>query len=465
MNKRIAIFLFILVSLSGLSQDVTIVGTAAGQPGKLVRIIDYADQFSKLEQTIAQTQTNISGEFVLQLDIAKTTFAYLALDLEKGEFYLSPAANYKFNIIADTVLSEQSIFDRLPLNFTVVADDDGTQLAIEDFNIAYNDFIYNNIKVIYKSKDKSVVMNFVIDMQRKYATNQPDYVSNYVEYSLASLLWLSNKESNKQILGNYFINKPVLYDNIQYTEFFKEFFKNYFDGEKIYTYEELILGINSPEPNNKVDELLLRDEQLELDNRVREIVEMLLLSRNYHNRDANKDRIISKLINIARISNYDENRIIAENFIVKLQELQNGTMAPSFTLLNSNNDSISLDDFQGKFVLLSFVKEDCNICNFYMQLLDDLKKRNGDKFEIVTIIAGDSTNKLTNFTQKKGYQWPILKSGNKILLLEDYKIRAYPSYIFINPDGTIAYAHLPMPDENMELYLQRFMSRYNNKVK
>ena len=465
MKKRLAIFLFILLSLTGFSQNATIVGTASGQPGKLVRIIDYADQFSRLEHNIAQTQTNISGEFFMQIEVSKTTFAFLALDLEKGEFYLSPGAGYEFNILADTVLRKQSIFDRLPLNFTLVATDDGIQLAIEEFNITYNDFIYNNIKNIYRSKDKSVVMNFVNEMQEKYSSKQPDYVSNYVVYSLASLLWLSKKESNRQILENYFINKPVLYDNIQYNEFFKEFFKNYFDNEKIYTYEELILAINSGEPISIVDKLIMRDEQLALDSRVREIVEMLLLSRNYYNRDANKDRIISKLMDIAHSSDYEENRVIAENFIIKLQELQNGTMAPGFTLIDSNNSSVSLDDFADEFVLLCFVKEDCNICNFHMQLINDIKKQNGDKFEIVTVIVGDNIDKLAKFAQKKGYQWPILKLGDNILLLEDYKIRTFPSYIFINPNGTTAFAHLPMPDENMELYLQRFMSRYNTEEK
>lgn len=465
MIKRITIFLLILISFSAISQNVSIVGSAPDQPGKLVRIIVYADQFSRLEKTIVQTETDSSGEFYIQLDVSKTTFAFLALDLEKGEFYLSPEANYEFNIIADTVLSKQSIFDRLPLNFTLVTDDDGTQKAIEDFNIAYNEFIYNNIKDIYRSKDKSVVMNFVKEMQEKFGSNQTDYVSNYVDYSMASLLWLSKKESNKQILAKYFINRPVLYDNIQYTDFFKEFFKNYFDSEKTYTYEELILAINNSEPINLVDKLLMRDEQLRLDSRVREIVEMLLLSRNYHNRDVSKDRIISKLMDIANGSDYKENRIVAENFITRLYELQNGTKAPVFTLTDSNNSSVSLDDLEGKFVLLCFVKEDCNICNFHMQLLNDLKIQNGDKFDIVTIMAGDSTNNLANFAQKNNYHWPILKTGKNILLLEDYKIRAYPSYIFINPDGTIAYAHLPMPDENMELYLQRFMSRYNVRKK
>ncbi len=98
-----------------------------------------------------------------------------------------------------------------------------------------------------------------------------------------------------------------------------------------------------------------------------------------------------------------------------------------------------------------------------MQLLNDIKNNNQDKFEIVTIVAGNNIDNVVSHANEKGFNWPILQIDTNILLLEDYNIATYPSYVFINPDGTIAYAHLPMPDENMELYLQRFMESYNNK--
>lgn len=459
MSKPGILILFVILSISAFSQNVKINGIANGQAEKLIRIIIYSDQFSNLEQTIAQTQTNKLGEFSLDVKVSQTKFAYLALCLEKREFYLTPDADYYFNIITDTISGKGSIFDRLPLNFTIEANDKGIQNDIGDFNIDYNDFVYNNIKSIYKSRDKTVVMQFITKMRGKYNNDKPDYVKNYVHYTLAQLLWLSRKQNNQQILANYFINKPVLYNNIQYTDFFKEFFKSYFTIEKTFTYEEIIHAINNPR-SIQLDTLLDRDEKLALDNRVSEIAKMLILAKNYFNRDVNKVQVISKLEEIEQSSAYSENKLVAHNFIIKLQELQNGSLAPDFKLVDTNNDTISLNAFNGKFILLSFVKEDCKICTYHMQLLNDMKKQNGNKFDIVTIVAGDNLNSISEFAQKHGWEWPILKSGNNILLLEDYKIKAFPSYILINPDGTIAYAHLPMPDENMELYIQRFMKSY-----
>ncbi len=460
MQKYITLLLFVMISISVVAQNVVVSGVAEGQKGKLVRVIVYSDQFSTVEKTLAETRTNDDGEFLLKFWINKTQFAFFAFELEKGEFYISPGSTYKFKVFIDSLSGDASIFDRLPLRFTLDADDAGVQQSIGNYNVAYNNFLYNNINAIYKSRDKTVVTNFISEMRNNYINNNSEYVNNYVDYSLASLQWLSGKENNTQILEKYIINKPVLYNNIQYTSFFKEFFKN-FDFEKAYTHSELILAINNPN-FDVLTNLLMRNKQIAADTRVFEIVEMLLLSRNYYNRDVEKKQVILKLNNISNTSNYIENKLIANNYITELQAMQNGSRAPDFTLIDINNDTVSLDSFKGKFILLSFTKDNCKICNFHMQKLNDIKKQLSDKFEIVTVVAGDNMSGIVEYAKGKGFTWPILKSGDNILVFEDYDIVAYPSYIFINPDGTVAYAHMPMPEENMEVYIKRFMEGYIN---
>lgn len=443
------------------SQNVAIIGNAEKQSEKLVRVITYADGFSNLEKTIAETITDELGGFTLQFEINQTQFGFFALGLEKAEFYLTPGANYNINIPLDTLKTNGSIFDRLPLNLRLSTDDGGVQNSIEEFNSRYNDFIYNNISSIYKSRNKSIVSNFVAETNSKFESNNSVFVKNYIDYSLASLLWLSKKENNQKILNKYFINKPVLYSNIQYTDFFKEFFKDYFNSENTFRYEELIPAINSNESLEMLDNLLKRDSLLVTDARVREIVQMLLLSRNYHDRYVEKERVISKYLEIADKSEYPENRDIALNFITKLETLQSGTIAPDFALADIVDSIVSLGSLKGKFVLLNFINNNCKICEFHLQLIKDIRAQNDNSFEIITILAGNEIAGVYEFAKNNGFDWPILKTGKDILLLEKYNIRAFPSYILINPDGTLAYAHLPMPDENLELYLQRFIDRYN----
>jgi len=187
---------------------------------------------------------------------------------------------------------------------------------------------------------------------------------------------------------------------------------------------------------------------------------MLLLKKNYHNRDAVKKQVLLKLKYIADKSKFSENKLIANNFIHELQIMQNGTPAPEIFLQNSNNDTVLLSSFKGNFVLLNFVKPNCKICDFQMQLLNDIKEQGGNKFDIITIVAGNNFTDIANYAKSRGYDWQILKTGDDILVFENYNIKTYPTYMLLNPDGTFAYAHLPMPNENMELYINRFIEKY-----
>ena len=463
MRKFAILFLLIIVSFTTiLSQDnVVITGNAVGKANKLVRIIVYSDLFSGAKYTLAETRTNSEGSFSINLKTNKTQFAFLAFELEKGEFYLSPDSEYNFSLNLNNS-NNGSIFDRLPLNFSLTAKDGGIQNQIEEFNISYNNFIYNNVNSIYKGRNKTKITDFTDSIRTIFSNKKSEYIVNYAEYSLASLLWLSKVDNDKSILRNYFINRPVLYSNIQYVDFFKEFFNSYFDSENIYSYNELMIAVNS-RSISVLDDLLSQDSLLSQDNRVREIVAMLLLSRNYHNRDVKKDRIISLLESIAKNSAYTENKLIARNFIVELGKLQNGSPAPDFNLFNNNDQLVKLNSFKGDFALLCFVKDNCNICNFQMEQINDLKNEFDNKLQVVTIVAGNETKKIATLSKEKGYNWSILRTDENIVLLEDYNVKTYPTYILINPDGTIAYATLPMPDEKMDFFIRRFMKSYNEK--
>jgi len=220
MRKFAILFLLLIVSFTTiLSQDnVVITGNAVGKANKLVRIIVYSDLFSGTKYTLAETRTNNEGSFSINLKTNKTQFAFLAFELEKGEFYLSPNSEYNFSINLNNS-NNGSIFDRLPLNFSLTAKDGGIQNQIEEFNISYNNFIYNNVNSIYKGRNKTKITDFTDSIRTIFSNKKSEYVVNYAEYSLASLLWLSKVDNDKSILRNYFINRPVLYNNIQYVDF------------------------------------------------------------------------------------------------------------------------------------------------------------------------------------------------------------------------------------------------------
>lgn len=445
-----------------VSQQVELTGTAIGHPDELVRLICYKDQFSRVDTTLGSTTTDVWGNFSLSVNVGKTTYAFLALGLKKGDFYLEPGNNYQFQILDDTI--KGSVYDQMPLQFNLDAEDDTLNRMIGQFNYEYNVFLYENQRYIIRAKDKSRIRDFVEDMKTKYAFGLDkggNYLADYVEYTLASLEWISKSKPDSVILTEYFLKREILFENIAYSDFFRDFFKEYFTTQKSYRYDEWVTAIRSQQIS-KVDSLLKRDDFLARDEQVRELVLINLLARSFHNKDVAKEDVLSLLSQLQVFSKSSGNRRVAMNYIERLTHLQYGSEAPAFELMGQNGQMVKLDDLKGQFVLLNFISSTCSPCLFDFQKLSEIQQSHGNKLKIVTIVSDGRQDEVMAYKAENNFNWLLLNLNENILLLERYQVKTFPAYILLNPDATIAVAPAPMPNENLELLIKGFMSRYKN---
>lgn len=457
----LGVIIFIVVPLH--SQIVSISGKAAGVDNELVRVITYDDQFSRLEKTIASTFTDQAGNFDFEVELSQTNFAYLAVGIKRGEFYISPNSTYQFDILPDTNSQPGSIFDELPLQFTCVYDDEGLSDAIGTFNVQYNTFLYQNANKIYYGRNKAFIMGFEDKINEQFNSVHNNYLKNYIRYSFASLEWTSKTKKNDSIIKEYFVGNEILYNNIQFTEFFTDFFKTYFISDKVYSYHELIEAINQGSGIQDVKSLILRKNLFVDDPKLTELIATMLVAKKYYNPDVRRDQVLKLLNELAQESIYPDNARVAGNFAKKLKILESGTEAPGFNLAGIDDIEHNLNDYQGKFVLLSFMKTTCKICLEHLHFLDEIAEQFNGKVQNITVVYGDDFQGVVQFANDRDFDWPFLNLDNNILLLEAYNIRAYPSYVIINPDGTLSMAIAPMPDENLDLFLNRQIKRFNSK--
>ncbi len=463
--KQILLFHAFFIFLSGIlfSQTSTIKGTAENMPDELVRVIVYSDNFSHIEKTLASAYTDESGQFNMQFDVTKSSYAMLSLGLKKGEFYLKPGAEYEFVIPFDNKTERTSVFDELPLYFILDAADDSLNEHLGSFNNDYNSFLLENNNRIYRSNDKSLITDFVSGINDKYGQDKDKFFQDYLHYSIGWLEWLSKKKNDKQIIQDYFAGKPILYSNIQYADFFTDFFKNLFGSSSLFSYDDLVGAINSGRGFVAVDRLIAREETLGNDPLLREVIGVLLIARKYHSPEIKKKNVMSLLNEIKRNSKSAENGLIAGNTMLKLKNLAYGTLAPPFSLNNQNGEKATLSQFHGQFILLYFTRSNCKLCTYYFQNLDQLRKEFNGNLEIITIATEDGFGEIAKYAQTRSYEWPVLNLEKDILLLEKYAIRTFPSIVLINPNATIASANAPMPDEGLSLYIKRYVVRYEKR--
>jgi hypothetical protein len=460
--KYFAVVLFILFVNPLISQHFYMKGRADEKPNARVRVITYADQFSMLEKTVAETFTDATGRFSLEGEISEVTFGFLALNLEKSQLYLSPSATYEIDIPYQDTLNSGSVFDRLPLQFSIqIADDQGLQDDIGLFNQLYNEFIYNNAQAVYRSRNKAVLDGFRTEIEERFADRKSPYLKNYIHYAFVSLDWIGKRTKDHEVLKNEIVDKPVLDNNIQYTDFFKAFFDNYLKNFVNGNYNLVVDRINFGQEYKEVLALLQQDTLLASNQEVAELVFTLLLSDMYYSADINKQSVILKLKQLARASSFALVKNVATHFVVRLTALDYGYQAPEINLKNLRGDLVDSDSFKGKFTLISWTTDNCPKCVYDQGLIGRMLPSFNDSVNLLVLHAGIDPKMVGEIApnEKKHTQWVMVPDTS--LLPEKFQIKTFPAYMLINPDGTMAYQYIPAPEEGMELYIRRFMTRYN----
>ena len=463
MRNRLVLFFFTCQILLN-AQTVEVRGIAENQPKTIIRLISYADQFSNLEKTIDTKQTSMDGNFTLNANFNQTEIILIALGLKKGEIIIEPGNSYDLIIPEDTSDIGKSIYEQSPLRFEII-DDNGLNSRLQEFNAMYNTFLLKNFNTIYRSRTNSIIIEFRTETDKRFNDYSNTYFTNYVKYKIASLELASRKKNENKLIEDYFLNNDILYNNIEYSSLFKEVFKNYLNsGHGGIDYAQLEKMINYSSNFKHLDELIsISNPSLSGDKRLRELIAIVGLAKLYNTKGFNGNNIINYLRQVERNSSFSEHRNIAGNYIVKLQRFKYGSQAPVFELVSQYGENVSLDNYKTKFILLSFMKDDCNVCLSYISLLDELRQLFKGELQNISLVRGDAST-IELYMEERGYKWPVLEVDN-LLLLEEYEIKVFPTYVLINPDASIALIPTPMPDENLAAYINGFMKRWEGQKK
>ena len=106
--------------------------------------------------------------------------------------------------------------------------------------------------------------------------------------------------------------------------------------------------------------------------------------------------------------------------------VKNGDTAPSFTLLNQDNKTVSLDEFKGKKIILEWTNHDCPFV-----------KRHYDTTNMQTIQKDMTDNEivwLSIISSAEGKQGHVSKEQAKELTL---KRNAHPTHVLLDTNGDV----------------------------
>jgi len=116
--------------------------------------------------------------------------------------------------------------------------------------------------------------------------------------------------------------------------------------------------------------------------------------------------------------------------------LKDGSVAPEFSLPDTQGKIVNLSDFKGKFVVLEFWASWCPHCRKEIPRLKEFYSNYKESVVMVGIACKDKKEPWLKIIADSGIHWiNIIDESPE--LTKTYNIKVYPSKIIVGPDGKI----------------------------
>jgi len=114
-----------------------------------------------------------------------------------------------------------------------------------------------------------------------------------------------------------------------------------------------------------------------------------------------------------------------------------GAMAPDFTLQSVDGKTYQLSALKGKKVLIYFFAPWCSICHMSGGNLNDLRAaRTDEELEILVVgLSYEFPAEIQDFANELQLTMPVLYGEEQ--LMQDYKIKGFPTYFVIDEEGKV----------------------------
>jgi thiol-disulfide isomerase/thioredoxin len=439
MRKTALLFSLLLSTSSLYAQMARLSGKVAKAEQDSILVVVTPNPLSAQEAQ-SRSGLNPQGEFALSVPLAKPTVADLVYDEEAVSIFLQPGDALEVRFQASdfigtlkfkgTGANENNFLAAYYLKFV---ENEDYQVLPENISLKETAFIEF---LDLRKKDQ-------LQFLEKYHARTPlsaafqSYIQAEIEYSWANdrLTFTDLKQKVKggakmtlspgyyDYLGQVTLNNPGAAGSPAYTDFLKN-----------YLHFQAALGQHQKTDRDYYQVIYnLAKEKLSGEPR------NLLLAHTLHQSIKNGPIQYTNLIfrDFEKLNtNQDLKDFLAGTYDVS-KAFALGSPAPGFRLKTAAGKEVSLSDFQGKVVYLSFWNSKCGLCQMDQPYTQELEKELAGKNVVFVNIGMDEDEALwRSSVSRRKLQGLQLYGGQQPDLLKQYKVADMPGYYLLDTDGT-----------------------------
>lgn len=454
-KKILSALILMLFAQLTMAQEVIIEGKAQSYSGDEIIFYTYSDYITSTEMEVGRCTVASNGQFSCSLKILETSMVFSHLGIYKIYFFAERGKHYQVLLPPKEAKTEAQrlnpFFREVDLQVGITnIDKTDLNYLINAFDLRFNENFDLIVENAYRGIKTMNIDSLITRIESRFtgATNQ--YFNDYREYRYGLLKQITLMQKSKSLSDQYFLNKPIRYNNPAYMELFNAVYDKYFifysrinEGKSIYK------DISVDKSLKKLKKTLGKNDVLANDT-LKEIVILKGLFDEFFNDEFSRSALLSILDQLYRTAITEEHIIIAENIRSRITRLLPGFVPSPFALADTSGAEISMDKFKGKYIYLNFCTTGSYTCLQEFPMLQKLYNSHKRYLEVVTILTDNDKHDIAPFLKNTGYNWTFLHYGNKPSIIKDYDVRAYPTYYLVGPDQKLVMSPAPSPSEDFE---------------
>jgi thiol-disulfide isomerase/thioredoxin len=505
MNKLIFIFLLLTFAFGVRAQQTIISGSVPSDPEAEITLFKIDDPVSAHKTVVKTTYVDARGNFQFRVFPEEIEQYVLRVGERNAGIFVEPERVYNIMIPPFPGDKPKKFFvtlNRVDPVFEELPSDDINNL-IANFNLRYESFYSENYPEIARSSGSGhkafknaqrknlentsmitdgdtlrqsagvdeyyeLVLDFEEEIDSLYSKIDKPFFKSYVNYAIGKMK-LSAGLQKQPAYEQYLKGEEVLSDHPEYLNFFTAFHGRAF---REITQSKEGIGLKSALNNADGREAVLAaldsvyaytptadEKDLLIITQVQRV-----FSEGYYSKNA----LLALLEDVSKDSGNEHLAEMASHVRTQLAQTMAGYKLESFKLLNAKNEMVTLSDFEGQFVYISFFATWNRSSLRELSMIKNLEKEYGKEITFLSISMDSSYPDYKKFMQSQmDYDWQFLYGAGDKLLQEKMGVYTLPYFIMIDPEGKKMFSYAKMPSEGIEEVFYRIQngSKKGEKIK